>query len=136
MNTDQNPPGAPPAEDPAEGEDLAALLVPLLKEARRSQKELATATGIKYPTLNSWLNRTRGTSQIAEGEVRAIARVMREWGISITPRQIFEAVGRPIPGPVDTEREQRLLEIYRSLPTDSQRALILAAEAMRKARAA
>ncbi|MBP2583346.1 transcriptional regulator with XRE-family HTH domain [Streptomyces sp. PvR006] len=134
MNTVQNHPGETPAEDPApEGEDLAALLLRLLGETRRTQKELATATGIAYPTLNAWARRTRGTSQISPDDLRAITNVVRSWGGDVSVRQVFEAAGRPIPGPTDQEREARLLAIYRALPVDSQRALIQTAEAMRKA---
>ncbi|WP_128817978.1 helix-turn-helix domain-containing protein [Streptomyces sp. S063] len=134
MTTGPNHPGdhVRAAEDPAPtGEDLAALLTRLLEEAGdRSQKELAESAGIKYPTLNAWMNRTRGTSRINPDDLRAIGNVMREWGVEVTPRQLFQASGRPIPGPTDEEREQRLLEIYRQLPRRAQRTLIETAEVM------
>lgn len=136
MTTGPNHPGDPTraAEDPAPtGEDLAALLARLLEETGdKTQKELATAAGIKYPTLNAWMNRTRGTSRINPDDLRAIGNIMRSWGVEVSPRQLFEAAGKPVPGPSDQEREQRLLEIYRALPTSSQRALIQTAEAMRQ----
>ncbi len=135
MTTGPNHPGDHPvraAEDPApNGEDLAALLTRLLEEAGdKTQKELAEAAGIKYPTLNAWMNRTRGTSRINPDDLRALTNILRGWGADVVPRQLFEAAGRPVPGPTDEEREQRLLDIYRQLPTKGQRALIQSAEAM------
>ncbi|MFC7869689.1 transcriptional regulator [[Kitasatospora] papulosa] len=135
MTTGPSNPGDPhgrAAEDPAPtGEDLAALLARLLEETGdRTQKDLAEAAGIKYPTLNAWMNRTRGTSRINPDDLRALGNVMRGWGVEVTPRALFEAAGRPVPGPTDEEREQRLLDIYRQLPTKGQRALIQSAEAM------
>ncbi|MER8083790.1 helix-turn-helix transcriptional regulator [Streptomyces sp. NPDC094048] len=122
------------AEDPAPaGEDLAALLTRLLEEAGRTQKELATETGIKYPTLNAWVNRTRGTSRIDPQDLRAIVNTLRLWQVEVTPAQMFKAAGRKVPGPSDAEREARLLKIYRELPTEGQRALIQTAEAMKAA---
>ncbi|MFE4647687.1 helix-turn-helix domain-containing protein [Streptomyces sp. NPDC056707] len=136
MTTGPNHPGDtdPAAEDPAPmGEDLAALLTRLLEEAGRTQKELAAEAGIKYPTLNAWVNRTRGTSRVDPNDLRAITDIFRQWHVAVTPAQMFKAAGRKVPGPTDEEREQRLLRIYRELPTDSQRALIQTAEAMRSA---
>ncbi|MFD3749697.1 helix-turn-helix domain-containing protein [Streptomyces cyaneofuscatus] len=135
MTTGPSNPGDHPvraAEDPAPtGEDLAALLARLLEEAGdRSQKELAEAAGVKYPTLNAWMNRTRGTSRINPDDLRAIGNVLRQWGVEVTPRQLMEASGRPVPGPTDEERERRLLEIYRLLPRRAQRTLIETAEVM------
>ncbi|MBQ1094193.1 helix-turn-helix domain-containing protein [Streptomyces sp. B93] len=115
----------------AHGEDLAALLERLLAECPdRTQKDLAAASGIAYPTLNAWMNRTRGTSRIAPEKLRAMVKVFREWGVQTTPREFFEAVGRPVPGPSRDEREKRLLELYRQLPESRQRALVKDAEAM------
>ncbi|WP_234313284.1 MULTISPECIES: helix-turn-helix domain-containing protein [Streptomyces] len=135
MTTGPSNPGDPhgrAAEDPAPaGEDLAALLTRLLEEAGgKSQKDLADASGVKHPTLNHWIKRTRGTSRIPPESLRAIGSVFRGWGVEVTPRELFEAAGRPVPGQADEERERRLLDIYRQLPTKAQRALIQSAEAM------
>lgn len=129
----QPDPGAPdPAEDSPPGTrgDLAALLERLLDEADRTQKDLAEASDIKYPTLNAWMNRTRGTSRIAPEHLRKMATVLRGWGAEVTPREMFEAAGRAVPGPTDAEREARLLRIYRTLPARQQRSLIGIAEDM------
>ncbi|MEU1152661.1 helix-turn-helix transcriptional regulator [Streptomyces sp. NPDC005918] len=132
MTNPQPDSGAPDsAEDSPLGDgDLAALLERLLAEADRTQKELAEASGIKYPTLNAWMNRTRGTSRINPDHLRKMAQVLRRWGAQVTPREVFEAAGRVVPGPTDEEREARLLRIYRALPARQQRSLIGIAEDM------
>ncbi|MGW7085060.1 helix-turn-helix domain-containing protein [Streptomyces sp. NPDC054871] len=131
MTTAQTDPGDDHAEDPAPaGVDLAALLERLLAEADKTQKELAEAAGIKYPTLNAWIKRTRGTSRIDPDVLRKLADVLRGWGVEVTPREMFQSAGRPVPGPSDEEREARLLRIYRALPTRQQRSLIGIAEDM------
>ncbi|MGW6459355.1 helix-turn-helix domain-containing protein [Streptomyces sp. NPDC055078] len=132
MTTGPRGPGATAAEDPApSGEDLAALLTRLLAEADKTQKELASAAGVKYATLNAWMTRARGTSRIPPDDLRSLADTFRTWHVNVTPREMFTAAGRTVPGPTTAEREQRLLRIYRELPTESQRALMQAAEAMR-----
>ncbi|MEU5077147.1 helix-turn-helix domain-containing protein [Streptomyces asoensis] len=133
MKKQQSPPGDPaPADDEArQGVDLAVLLERLLAQAPgKTQKDLASAAGISYPTLNAWMNRTRGTSRIDPEKLRAMVDVFRQWGVTTTPREFFEAVGRPAPGPSGDEREARLLKLYRQLPEARQRALLKDAEAM------
>ncbi|MFE7934727.1 helix-turn-helix domain-containing protein [Streptomyces sp. NPDC057456] len=121
-----------PGHDPERrDEDLAALLERLLaRTPGRTQKDLAAEAGISYPTLNAWMNRTRGTSRIDPEKLRAMVEVFRRWGVLTTPREFFEAVGRPVPGPSGDEREARLLKLYRQLPESRQRALLKDAEAM------
>jgi transcriptional regulator with XRE-family HTH domain len=133
VTSPQNHPGEPhPAEDRARrGEDLAALLERLLQQAPdRTQKDLAGAAGISYPTLNAWMNRTRGTSRVAPETLRSLVDAFRAWGVAITPKEMFEAAGRPVPGRADEEREGRLLAIYRQLPEGKQRDLLKFADAM------
>ncbi|MGI3199616.1 helix-turn-helix domain-containing protein [Streptomyces sp. GLT-R25] len=130
----QHPGEQGPAEDPApRGEDLAALLDRLLAEAPgKTQKDLATEAGISYPTLNAWINRTRGTSRIDPGRLRLLVSVFRRWGVEVTTREVFAAAGRPVPGPSDAQREERLLRLYRQLPEDKQRDVIKYADALLK----
>jgi len=133
VTSHQNHPGEPdPAEDPArKGEDLAALLGRLLAEVPgKTQKDLATEAGIRYPTLNAWMNRTRGTSRIDPDALRKLVATFRKWGVEVTPKEMFESTGRPVPGPTGDEREARLLQIYRQLSADKQRDLVRDAEAM------
>ncbi|MFE2585421.1 helix-turn-helix domain-containing protein [Streptomyces sp. NPDC059378] len=133
MTNQQSRPGEPEAgDDPAHRDvDLATLLERLLAQAPgKTQKDLASEAGISYPTLNAWMNRTRGTSRIDPEKLRAMVEVFRRWGVRTTPREFFEAVGRPAPGPSGDEREARLLKLYRQLPEARQRALLKDAEAM------
>ncbi|MFF1295000.1 MULTISPECIES: helix-turn-helix domain-containing protein [unclassified Streptomyces] len=133
MTNEQSRPEDPaPGHDPARrDEDLAALLEKLLARAPgKTQKDLASEAGISYPTLNAWMNRTRGTSRIDPEKLRAMVEVFRRWGVRTTPKEFFEAVGRPVPGPSGDEREARLLKLYRQLPESRQRALLKDAEAM------
>ncbi|MEV5606971.1 helix-turn-helix transcriptional regulator [Streptomyces sp. NPDC052225] len=132
MTSHPHDPGEPhPAEGhAANGEDLAALLARLLEETGKTQKDLAEASGVKYPTLNAWITRTRGTSRVDPEQLRALADSLRGWGGSVTPKQIFESAGRPVPGPSDAEREARLLKIYRGLSARQQRSLLGIAEEM------
>ncbi|WP_405997967.1 helix-turn-helix domain-containing protein [Streptomyces sp. NBC_00829] len=133
MSSDQNHGGEPgPGDDGVrEGEDLAALLERLLAKAPgKTQKDLATEAGISYPTLNAWMNRTRGTSRVDPEKLRAMVDVFRRWGVRTAPREFFAAVGRPVPGPSQDEREAKLLRLYRQLPEARQRALVQDAEAM------
>ena len=133
VTSPQNHPGEPhPAEDRAHrSEDLAALLERLLQQAPdRTQKDLAGAAGISYPTLNAWMNRTRGTSRVAPDTLRSLVDAFRAWGVAVTPKEMFEAAGRPVPGRADEEREGRLLAVYRQLPESKQRDLLKFADAM------
>ncbi|MFI0530263.1 helix-turn-helix domain-containing protein [Streptomyces scabiei] len=132
VTSHQHRPGAPTAEDRAhEGEDLAALLARLLDQAPgKTQKDLATEAEIKYPTLNAWMNRTRGTSQIDTDLLRSLVSVFRRWGVDVTPAEMFAAVGRPVPGKSRDEREARMLRIYRQLPDDRQRDAVKYVEAL------
>jgi len=133
VTNQQHRPGDPtPGNDPPRQDaDLAVLLERLLAQAPgKTQKDLASAAGISYPTLNAWMNRTRGTSRIDPERLRAMVDVFRRWGVATTPREFFEAVGRPAPGPSGDEREARLLKLYRQLPEARQRALLKDAEAM------
>ncbi|MFF4909076.1 helix-turn-helix domain-containing protein [Streptomyces sp. NPDC001260] len=121
----------PPHEPAHQDEDLARLLERLLSAVPdRTQKDLALEAGIPYPTLNAWMNRTRGTSRIDPEKLRSMVEVFRSWGVHTTPREFFAAAGRPVPGPSADEREARLLKLYRQLPEARQRALIKDAEAM------
>ncbi|WP_435643400.1 helix-turn-helix domain-containing protein [Streptomyces sp. H49] len=132
MTSHQQHPGEQgPAEDRApQGEDLAALLERLLGRAPgKTQKDLATESGVRYPTLNAWVNRTRGTSRIEPDTIRSLVEVFRRWGVEVTPAEMFTAAGRPVPGRTDEEREKRLLKLYRQLPEDKQRDLVRYAEA-------
>lgn len=122
---DSAPVTKPPAV-PEGGEDLAALLLRRLAELGRTQRELATATGIPYSTLNAWATRRRGTGGgIDPDDLRKLAKALR-----LKVAEVFEANGRRVPGELNAEREAKLLRLYRNLSTEAQRALIQTAEVM------
>ncbi|MFJ1581605.1 transcriptional regulator [Streptomyces sp. NPDC088182] len=138
MTTGQHHPGDhhTVAEEPApegDGDDLGLVLARALADVGKNQKELAAAVEMSHTTLNHWMTGKRGTSRADPEIFRRMAVVLHDWGSDVTVRQIFRAVGRRAPGPSDEERERRLLAIYRSLPVESQRALLQTAEAMTKA---
>lgn len=127
----QKHPGEQPAEDPArQGENLGALLTRHLQAVDRTPKDLADAADVPYATLYAWLKGSRGTSRADPERLRALASTLKGWGASVTPRQIFEAAGRPVPGLPDEEREQHLLKLFRRLGAKQQRTLIKVAEDM------
>ncbi|MFI2033675.1 helix-turn-helix domain-containing protein [Streptomyces bottropensis] len=133
MTTPPSHSGEPyrPADDSTpKGEDLAAIVLRLLAETEHTQRELSDATGIKYTRLNMWLTGKRGTSRVETDELRSLADAFTRWGANFTPKQIFEASGRPVPGRASEEREARLLKIYRALPDAQQRDVVKYAEAM------
>ncbi|MEV4335712.1 transcriptional regulator [Streptomyces sp. NPDC049590] len=132
MTSHQHHPGEQgPAEDrPPRGEDLAALLTRVIKEAGVPQKQIAKEAGVKYPTLHAWTKGTRGTSRIAPEILRSIVRVINSHGVPLTVREVFEAAGRHVPGPANEQREQRLLDLYRQLPEGKQRDLVRYVESL------
>ncbi|MFF3484912.1 helix-turn-helix domain-containing protein [Streptomyces sp. NPDC002701] len=96
----------------------------------RTQKDLAAAADISYPTLNAWMNRTRDTSRVDPERLRAMVEVFRRWGVRTTPREFFASAGRPVPGSSGDKCEAQLLKSYRQLSESRQRALVKNAEAM------
>ncbi|MCX4661469.1 helix-turn-helix domain-containing protein [Streptomyces uncialis] len=132
MTTTQNDGTHPAGSTPGGG--LGVLLTHLLDQVDgKTQKDLAEEAGVSPKTLSAWMTGTRGTSRVRPETLRSLAAVLRRWGVEdVSPRRIFEAAGRPVPGPTDQERELRLLEVYRQMPTPTQRALIATAEAMLK----
>ncbi|MFF2522486.1 helix-turn-helix domain-containing protein [Streptomyces liangshanensis] len=132
VTTPQHHPDGTAAEDPADGGGLGTVITNALTDVDKSQKDLAAAVNIQYTTLNHWLRGTRGTSRVDPEVWRRIAGVLRDWGADVTTAEIFRAAGRRVPGPADEERELYLLGVYRSLPVDSQRALIQHADLLKK----
>ncbi|MEY9874796.1 transcriptional regulator with XRE-family HTH domain [Streptacidiphilus sp. MAP12-33] len=122
-----------PIETPAgqAGEDLGALLRCVLSEnPGLTQKRIAERAGIPYATLNAWVTGRRGAGgRIASDDLRALADALPP---AYPASRVFAAAGRRTPADLDAEREARLLEIYRALDTDQQRALVEMARALAK----
>jgi transcriptional regulator with XRE-family HTH domain len=113
------------------GEDLGALLRRVLAEnPGLTQKRIAERAGIPYATLNAWVTGRRGSGgRIAADDLRALADALPA---AYPAARIFAAAGRRTPADLDVERETRLLEIYRDLDADQQRALVEMARALAK----
>lgn len=99
-----------------------------------TQKAIADCSGIPYQTVNAWVKRRRGGGgKIDPDTLRALQKCLPR----TTVADVFAAAGRRTPADLDSEREAKLLRIYRNLPVASQRALVQTAEAFEQsARAA
>jgi transposase-like protein len=100
-------------------EDLAQLLARLKDTYNVNESEIARRIGVAPSTVNSWTNRTRGGKRGARPEkLRALAREFPKF----TEDEIFAAAGRETPGPLSSEAEARILELYRGLTAEQQKA--------------
>jgi hypothetical protein len=100
-------------------EDLAQLLARLMDEYNVNESEIGRRIGVAASTVNSWTNRTRGGKRgVRPSSLEALAREFPKF----TRDQIFAAAGRQSPGPMDAEAEARILELYRGLTAEQQKA--------------
>lgn len=100
-------------------EDLAQLLARLKSTHDVSWSEVARRIGVSPAAVSSWANRTRGTGR---GPNRDNLRALHQAFPDFTEDEIFKAAGRRTPGPLDTDREARVLEYFRELTEEQQRA--------------
>lgn len=99
-------------------EDLAQLLARLKAERDLSDSEIARRIGVATSTVNAWLHRKRGTGRgPAQKNLEALAREF-----NLNRDAVFRAAARTSPGPLTPEREARILELYRGLTEEQQRA--------------
>ncbi len=110
--------------------DLATLLVRELTALDLTQKQLAAEAKIPYPTLNAWINRTRGTSRVQPETIDELADALQRLGSRIDSATLHAAAGQPVPGPTDKDLEARLLTAYRTLASPGQLAVIQLTEAI------
>lgn len=100
-------------------EDLAQLLDRLKSTYDVNESEIARAIGVAPATVNAWVHRRRGTGRGPNREkLRALAGAFPKF----TEEEIFRAAGRESPGPLSEESEARILELYRGLTEEQQRA--------------
>lgn len=100
-------------------EDLAQLLARLKSEYDVNESEIARRIGVGASTVNSWTNRTRGGKRgVRRANIEALAREFPKF----TEDEIFRAAGRQSPGPYSEDGEARIVELYRGLTKDQQRA--------------
>lgn len=106
-------------DTPNRTEDLAQLLARLKAEYGVSEIEIARRIGTGVSTINSWINRTRGGKR---GPNRDKLRALAEAFPKFTEEEIFRAAGRQSPGPLSADSEARILQLWRGLTEDQQRA--------------
>jgi transcriptional regulator with XRE-family HTH domain len=98
-------------------EDFAQLLSRLKDQYGVSESEIARRIGVSSAAVNNWVRRKRGTGRGPNPEkLRALHREFP----AFTEDEIFAAVGRKKPGPLNPDAEQRVLELYRGLTAEQQ----------------
>ncbi|MFH9826768.1 helix-turn-helix domain-containing protein [Streptomyces bobili] len=100
-------------------EDFAQLLARLKETYGVNESEIARRIGVAPATVNSWTNRTRGGKRgVRPGSIHALAEAFPKF----TAEEISRAAGRETPGPLSPDAESRILELYRGLTAEQQRA--------------
>jgi len=108
-------------------EDLAQLLARLKTEYGVNESEIARRIGVAPATVNSWANRTRGGKRgVRPSSIRALAEAFPKF----TEAEIARAAGRATPGPLSAEADARVLELFRGLTKDQQRAKLVEMRAL------
>lgn len=115
---------------PERTEDLAQLLARLKSEYDVNDSEIARRIGVAPATVNSWVNRKRGTGR---GPNRDKLRALAQAFPKFTEDEIFAAAGRATPGPLDADREARVLQYFRGLTEEQQRAKEIEMRALNEA---
>lgn len=111
-------------------EDLAQLLARLKDTYGVNNSEIARRIGVAPATINAWLNRQRGTGR---GPRREALQALADAFPKFTAEEIFAAAGRETPGPLSADAEARILELYRGLTADQQRAKEIEMRALNEA---
>lgn len=108
-------------------DDLAALIERVMDERDWTLSTLARRAGISTSTLHSWKSGDRATG--SRGPSPALLRKFAE-GAGLTVAEVFEAAGRTIPAPMDSESEGRFLHLWRSLEAEDRRVIEATMQAM------
>lgn len=117
---------------PDDNESLSSLLTRAFAEhPELTQKDVAQRAGISPVTLNTWVLGTRGAGgRIKSEQLRALANALPP---EYTVARVHKAAGRRVPGPLNTERREKLLGIFGDLTEKQQRALVEIADVLRRA---
>jgi transcriptional regulator with XRE-family HTH domain len=100
-------------------EDLAQLLARLKAHYGVNESEIARRIGVAPATVNSWTNRTRGGKRgVRPSSIRALAEAFPHF----SEDEIARAAGRETPGPLSPDAEARMIELWRGLTAEQQRA--------------
>src|SRR5438067_8445873 len=120
-----------------EVEDIAALLKRVMTESGMSQSEIAERSGVPLATLNAWITRRRspGRGTVVSDRLRRLADVLP----GASRREVFEAAGRTVPGPLTSDAQRRVVELFVGLSSGRQKLALqmletLAAEESRPVR--
>jgi transcriptional regulator with XRE-family HTH domain len=100
-------------------EDLAQLLARLKDEYNVNDSEIARRIGVSPATVNAWIHRRRGGGR---GVKRESLQALADAFPKFTADEIFAAAGRESPGPLAPDAEARILELWRNLTEEQQRA--------------
>lgn len=98
-------------------EDLAQMLRRVMDEKALTQTEIARRVGVHVSTVNLWVQRKRG---LGRGPSRDTLTKLAD-ALGESPRSVFAAAGRKVPGPLSPDAEARVLEIFRDLTAEQQR---------------
>lgn len=113
------------AETPR-ADDFAQTLKRLQDEYGVSGSEIARRISVHVSTVNTWVNRKAVPRRDA---IRALAREFPKF----TEAELFAAAGRKAPGPVSPDAEARILELFRGLTEEQQRAKEIEMRALNEA---
>lgn len=99
-----------------------------MAESGLSQSEISNRSGIALATLNAWITGRRAPGKGPEGaeKLRALAGVLP----GVTVREVFEAAGRSVPGPVSADAQAHVLALYRALSPGRQRLAVQVMETL------
>lgn len=105
-------------EDQERPLDLAQLLALIKDVYHVNETEIARRIGVSTATVNAWVHRKRGTGRGPNREsLRALARQFPQFSEDV----VFRAAGRQTPGPMNSEGEARIIELWRGLTEEQQR---------------
>lgn len=113
-------------KDAERAENLAQLIKRIEDEYRVSQSDIARAIGKAPATVNSWVHGKR------RPKVDAL-RALHEAYPKFSAERIFNAADRATPGPLDMDAEERLLNLFRGLTEEQQRAKLIEMRALNEA---
>lgn len=102
-----------------QAEGMAALLKRVMAQTGMTQSEIAERSEIPLATVNAWITgrRSPGKGPKAATMLRRLADVLP----GVTVKDVFEAAGRTVPGPVTPEGQQLILDLYRTLSPGRQK---------------
>ena len=96
-------------------EDFAQLLARLRDTYGVTDSEISRRLGVSTGTVNHWTHRRRAPKR---DNLQALAREFPKF----SEEEIFAAAGRETPGPMSADSEARMLELWRDLTAEQQRA--------------